>query len=58
MKQGKKLTREQKEKLFKRGYKPDDWMFVGDLLDDKGRPTSYWKFIHKTSNRTMTMDRF
>jgi hypothetical protein len=51
MKQPKKLLRNQKEILTKKGLNAKEWMLVSDT-DDK---TSF-TVIHKTSNETKTIE--
>ena len=45
MKQGRKLTRNEKE-LLRNVYalKSDDWQFLDECRDEAGRPTSFSKF--------------
>ncbi|MBO7732808.1 MAG: hypothetical protein J6S67_09655 [Methanobrevibacter sp.] len=58
MKQGKRLSRAQKEVLQSHKLKADDWMFLDDCRDESGRPTSYFKIQHKTSGQIKIVDKF
>lgn len=58
MKQGKKLTRTQKEILQSKHLKADDWMFIDDCRDESGRPTSFFKIQHKATGTIRIVDKF
>ena len=47
MKQGRKLTRTEKEILKGNKLNWTEWGFLADCIDEKGRPTSYFKIQHK-----------
>lgn len=51
MKQGKPLTREQKEALSKAGRNWKDWLSIPTDLETK------FKFIHKESNQIIFVER-
>ena len=58
MKQGKTLSRAQKEVLQSHKLKADDWMFLDDCRDESGRPTSYIKLQHKVTGQIKIIDKF
>ena len=58
MKQGKRLSRAQKEVLQSHKLKVDDWMFLDDCRDESGRPTSYIKLQHKVTGQVKIIDKF
>lgn len=58
MKQGKRLTRNQKDILRNHDLKADDWMFLDECRDETGRPTSYIKIQHKTNGKIKVIDKF
>lgn len=59
MKQGRKLTRTEKEHLrYVYSLKPDDWQFLDDCRDEKGRPTSFYKIQNKTTSAIKIVDRY
>ena len=58
MKQGKRLTRSQKELLHSHKLKADDWCFIDDCRDETGRPTSYIKLQHKSTGQIKIIDKF
>lgn len=58
MKQGRKLTRDEKNILRNHDLKAEDWQFLGDCLDDTGRPTSYFKIQNKSSAAIKIIDRY
>ena len=58
MKQGKRLSRAQKEVLQSHKLKADDWMFLDDCRDESGRPTSYIKLQHKVTGQIKIIDKF
>jgi hypothetical protein len=58
MKQGKRLTRNQKQVLQSHNLKADDWMFLDDCRDETGRPTSYIKIQHKQTGKVRIIDKF
>ena len=58
MKQPRKLTRDEKVKVVRKNLNPTEWMFLGDVLDESGRPTSYFKVINKRTNRIVLVDRY
>lgn len=58
MKQGKRLSRAQKEVLQSHKLKADDWMFLDDCRDESGRPTSYIKLQHKVTGQVKIIDKF
>lgn len=59
MKQGRKLTRSEKEHI-RSAYllKPDDWQFLDECRDDDGRPTAFYKIQNKTTSTIKVIDRF
>lgn len=58
MRNGKPLTRSQKEALsaYKLNWK--DYNFVCDVVDDKGRVTSYFKVQRKSDGAIRLIDRY
>ena len=58
MKQGKRLTRTQKEILRSHGFKADDWIFLDDCRDESGRPTSFFKIQNKTTLVIRVIDKY
>ena len=58
MKQGKKLTRTQKELLRSHGLKADDWIFIDECRDEKGKPTSFIKIQNKTTLTIRIIDKY
>ena len=59
MKQGRKLTRNEKE-LLRNVYalKSDDWQFLDECRDEAGRPTSFFKIQNKTTSTIKIIDRY
>lgn len=51
MKQGKRLTRQQKECLSAHHLKADDWQLVSES-------EFYYKVIHKETKQIKTLDKF
>lgn len=47
MKQGRRLTRTEKEILRKHMLIWSEWEFLADVIDDTGRPTNGFKIQHK-----------
>ena len=47
LKQGRRLTRTEKEILRKHMLIWSEWEFLADVIDDTGRPTNGFKIQHK-----------
>lgn len=58
MKQGRRLTRDEKQILRNSNLKADDWQFLCECLDDTNRPTSYFKIQNKATGQVRIIDRF
>lgn len=50
MKRPKRLTLEQKQKLSKKGYNPDEYRFVEEYQ-------GAWRFIHKETKETVWIEK-
>ena len=47
MKQARKLFRDEKNILRKNHLNAEEYSFLSDCIQEDGRPTSYFKVIHK-----------
>ena len=47
MKQGRRLFRGEKEILRRQHLNPEDYSFLGECIDDSGRPGSYFRVQNK-----------
>lgn len=53
-----KLTRSEKEQVLGNGKNPKDFFYVGEVLDEDGEQTSFFKIKHKTTGAEYTVDKF
>lgn len=58
MKQGRKLTRTEKEILKRNMLNWSEWEFLADCIDETGRPTSYFKITNKQTGSIKIISRF
>ena len=58
MKQARKLFRNEKEILRKQHLNPEDYSFLGDCIQDDGRPTSYFQIQNKKTGVIKVVSRF
>lgn len=58
MKQGRKLFRNEKEILRKQHLNPEDFSFLGECLDDTGRPGAYFRVQNKKTGNIKVICRF
>lgn len=58
MKQGRKLTRTEKETLKRNMLNWTEWGFLADCIDEAGKPTSYFKIQHKQTGNIRIICRF
>lgn len=58
MKQGRKLTRSEKEILKRNMLNWSEWEFLADCIDENGRPTSYFKITNKLTGKINIISRF
>lgn len=58
MKRGKSLTRNQKENVAAYNLNPSEWVFMGDVIGDDGKPTAYYKIMNQRTGKQMIIDRF
>lgn len=57
MKQGRKLTRTEKEILRKNKLNADEYQFLADVIMPDGRPTSSFKIQHKQTGAIRIISR-
>ena len=58
MKQGRKLTRSEKELLRKRHYNPEQYCYLGECIGEDHKPTSHFRIQDKVSGAIRVVSRF
>lgn len=53
-----KLTRAEKELVQGNGKNPKEYFYIGEVLDEDGEQTSFFKIKHKITGAEYTVDKF
>jgi len=58
LKQGRRLYRDEKEILKRQHLNPEDYSFLGECIDENGRPGSYFKVQNKKTGNIKIICKF
>lgn len=58
MKQGRRLTRSEKELLRKQHINAEDFSYLGECLSTDGRPSAYFRIQNKKTGNIKVICRF